>query len=309
MSEVVLVADRRRVINIVLPLVGLGIIIFYSFCGSSCSYVKGVFFGIDLTYLGLAYAVLLLVLTLLKQDRLHIAALSLGLGVEVNLVAFQVKNSIFCPYCLIFAGIVVLLFVLNFRRSRVLLSGIAVVLGFLFFLLFFKGAAIPVYAEEMLIPSFGQGEVQVRLYTDYFCVPCSRMEPRIEPLLRSLVKNKSITLTLIDTPVHALTPLYARYYLYILSEDKRFESSMHSRSLLFEAARSKIWDKDRLEEFLKKNNVKFRQIDPHPTFAALSALITEDRVRATPTCVIIRDGKKAVFSGENEITSALELLR
>ncbi len=302
-------ADRRRVINIVLPLVGLGVVIFYNFCGSSCSYVKGDFFGIDLKYLGLAYALTLLALTLLRQDLLHTAALSLGVGIEVNLVAFQVKNSVYCPYCLIFAGIVVLLFVLNFRRSRALLAGCAVVLGFLFFLLFFKGAAAPVYAEEVLLPSFGQGKVQVRLYTDYFCVPCSKMEPKIEPLLTGLVKKKSITLTLIDTPVHTLTPLYARYYLYILSQDKRLESTMRSRNLLFEAAKSKIEDKDRLEEFLKKNNVKFRQIDPRPTFAALSALITEDKVRATPTCVIIRDGKKAVFNGENEITGALELLR
>lgn len=301
--------DKRRIVNIVLPLVGLGVIVFYNFCGSSCSYIKGDFFGIDLKYLGVAYAVLLLVLTLLRKDLLHVAALSLGVGTEVNLVAFQVRNGVYCPYCLIFAGIIVLLFVINFRRSRALLAGCAVALGFLFFLLFFKGAAVPVYAEEMVFPSFGQGKVQVRLYTDYFCVPCSKMEPKIEPLLVSLVKKKSITLTLIDTPVHTLTPLYARYYLYILSQDRRIESTMRSRNLLFEAAKSKIEDKDRLEEFLKKNNVKFKPMDPRPTFAALSALITEDKVRSTPTCVIVRDGKKAVFSGETEITGALELLR
>jgi thiol:disulfide interchange protein DsbA len=303
------VADRRRIINIVLPLVGLGVIVFYNFCGSSCSYLKGDFFGIDLTYLGLAYAVLLVVLAVLGQDLLYVAALALGLGIEVNLVAFQVRTGVYCPYCLIFAGIIVLLFALNFRRSRALLSGIAVVIGFLFFLLFFKGAAVPVYAEEMLLPSFGEGKVQVRLYTDYFCDPCSRMEPKIEPLLTYLVKKKKITLTLIDTPVHTLTPLYARYYLYILSQDKRFESTMHSRGLLFRAAKGKVEDKERLEDFLKKNNIKFKQIDPRPTFAALSALITEDRVRATPTCVIIRDGRKAVFNGEKEITGALELLK
>ncbi len=301
--------DKRKIINIVLPLVGLGVIIFYNFCGSSCAYVKGDFFGIDLKYLGIIYAVLLLALTVLKRDVLHMAALSAGIGMEVNLVAFQVRNGVYCPYCLIFAGIVVLLFLFNFRRSRAILAGCAVVLGFLVFLLFFKGSATPAYAEEMVFPSFGKGKVQVRLYTDYFCVPCSRMEPKIEPLLQNLVKKKTITLTLIDTPVHTMTPLYARYYLYILSQDKRFEHTLQFRALLFDAARNKIEDKDKLEEFLKKNNVKFKQIDPRPTFAALSALIKEDSVRSTPTCVIIRDGKKSVFNGEAEITGALELLK
>ena len=51
--------------------------------------------------------------------------------------------------------------------------GIGVVLGFLLCFLFFKGAATPVYADEVLLPTFGKGRVQVRLYTDYFCGPCS----------------------------------------------------------------------------------------------------------------------------------------
>ena len=40
------------------------------------------------------------------------------------------------------------------------------------------------YGEEVL-PTFGQGEIQVILYTDYFCPPCRSMEPDVEPFLRT----------------------------------------------------------------------------------------------------------------------------
>jgi thiol:disulfide interchange protein DsbA len=271
--------------------------------------LKGGFFGIDLKYLGLAYPVLLLLLVFLKQDLPHLALLSLGVGMEINLVAFQVRNETYCPYCLIFAAILVFLFLFNSRRSRLPLMGIGVALGFLLCLLFFKGVASPVYADEVLLPTFGKGKVQVRLYTDYFCGPCSHMEPKIEPLLKDLVQRNVITLTFIDTPVHTPTPLYARYFLYIFNQDKRFDQILRSRAFLFGAARDKIGEKERLEDYLRAHEVKFKECDPGPTFAAFTALINEDKVKSTPTCVIINDGKKAAFSGEIQITNALELLK
>ena len=299
----------RKMVNIALPLAGLAVVVFYNFCGSTCTFLKGGFLGIDLKYLGLVYPVLLLVLVLLKQDLPHLALLSLGVGMEINLVAFQVRNETYCPYCLIFAAILVFLFLFNSRRSRLPLMGIGVALGFLLCLLFFKGAASPVYADEVLLPTFGKGKVQVRLYTDYFCGPCSHMEPKIEPLLKNLVHRNVITLTLIDTPVHTLTPLYARYFLYIFNQDRKFDQALRSRALLFEAAGGKIGEKERLEDYLRAHEVKFKECDPRPTFEALSALIKEDKVTSTPTCVIINDGKKAAFTGEVQITNALELLK
>lgn len=299
----------RKIVNIALPLAGLAVVVFYNFCGSTCTFLKGGFFGIDLKYLGLAYPVLLVLLVLLKQDLPYLALLSLGVGMEINLVAFQVRNETYCPYCLIFAAILVFLFLFNSRRSKLPLMGIGVALGFLLCLLFFKGVASPVYADEVLLPTFGKGKVQVRLYTDYFCGPCRHMEPKIEPLLKDLVQRDVITLTLVDTPVHTLTPLYARYFLYIFNQDKRFDQALRSRTFLFGAAGDKIGEKERLEDYLRAHGVKFKECDPQPTFAALSALITEDKVKSTPTCVIINDGKKAAFTGEAQITNALGLLK
>jgi thiol-disulfide isomerase/thioredoxin len=164
------------------------------------------------------------------------------------------------------------------------------------------------WAEGVEAPSFGKGKIQVRLYTDYFCGPCSRMEPKIEGLLSDLVKRDIISLTFVDTPVHRTTQLYAQYFLEIVGADRSLTNVLRSRAVLFDAAKNKIEKKEDLEEFLKKNGVKFVPTDPRPVFVALSALISEDDIKSTPTCVIVRDGKKGVFSGEKDIMKALEVL-
>jgi thiol:disulfide interchange protein DsbA len=134
------------------------------------------------------------------------------------------------------------------------------------------------------------------------------MEPKVESILADLVRRNIITLTFVDTPVHKTTTLYAKYFLYVCNSDRTLAGVLRSRTVLFEAAKNKIEDKEGLEEFLRKNNVRFREMDPRPVFAVLSALMSEDDIRSTPTCVIIRDGKKSVFAGEVDITKALELL-
>jgi len=187
-------------------------------------------------------------------------------------------------------------------RKRPLAAGALIVL------LFLAGVAAP-DAGGAGVPSFGKGKVQVRLYTDYFCGPCSRAEPKIEVLLADLVGRNAITLTLVDTPIHASTPLYAKYFLYMLNNDSRFANALHYRALLFEAAKNNIGNPEKLEEFLKSNNVGFTRSDLGPTLAALSSLITEDGVRSTPTCVIVRDGQKSTFVGDADIIKALEQLQ
>jgi len=159
------------------------------------------------------------------------------------------------------------------------------------------------------VPSFGKGKVLVRLYTDYFCGPCSRMEPKVEQTLLELVNKNLITLTLIDTPVHAGTPLYAKYFLFILNVKRDVDHALKSRAVLFEAASNKVENQEKLEEFLWNKNIKFKQSDPSATLATLSSSINEDSIKSTPTCVIIINGKKAVYTGETDITTALQALK
>jgi hypothetical protein len=164
-------------------------------------------------------------------------------------------------------------------------------------------------SDTTKLPTFGKGKVIVRLYTDYFCGPCSRMEPKVEQTLLDLIKKNSITLTFVDTPVHTGTPVYAKYFLYILNVRNNVDYAFKSRAALFEAAASKIEGQEKLEEFLNIKKINFRQSDPSATLAAISSLIAEDVIKSTPTCVIIRDGKKMPYIGEADITTALQALK
>ncbi len=86
-------------------------------------------------------------------------------------------------------------------------------------LVFMLGLACPdCPAGETVVPAFGEGKINVRLYTDYFCPPCKDMEPDIEPVLAELVREKIIRLTFVDTPFYRSSSLYARYFLYAMNE-------------------------------------------------------------------------------------------
>jgi len=137
----------KYLINILFLLIAIGLEVFYTVCSGSCSYLKGDIFGFDLSYVGIIFAVILIGLNLLKWDLLLLAFFSAAIGVEIVLVTFQVRKDVYCPYCLGFAAIMVLLFVLNFDFRRKILITVSIVLGFLLFALFFNGRITPSYAR------------------------------------------------------------------------------------------------------------------------------------------------------------------
>ncbi len=302
--------NKRFIANLLLPLVGIAIILYYTVCGQSCAYLKGGLLGINLTYLGLAFAGLLFVLTLLRQEALRLFLLSAGVGTEIYLVSFQVKQGVYCPYCLLFGLVLLILFVLNFRMSRKFLIAIAVVLGFLVFWLFFEGSTTPLLADDnFVMPTFGNGKVKVRIYTDYFCGPCAQLEPKLEGILANLIKKNIASVTFIDTPIHAPTPLYARYFLFILNDKHDFDYVLRMRALLFEAAKNNIIEKEKLEEYLARNQVKYKQLDTKPVFTALNKYLQEDGINSTPTVVIYEGQNKGTHKGAPEILKAFEGLK
>lgn len=164
------------------------------------------------------------------------------------------------------------------------------------------------YGEELL-PTFGQGAIQVILYTDYFCPPCRSMEPDAEPLLRDLMKTGKINLTFVDTPTNQLTSLYARYFIYALNANQEFEEVLKARNTLFEAAEKKIQDKAKLEEFLKEKDIDWKPVDVTPAFNFWNRYLKDDSIRSTPSCVVKKGEKKEVVVGSLEILKALENLK
>jgi protein-disulfide isomerase len=300
---------RLKAVTIVLALLAIGIEIYYSICEGVCSYLRGELFGIDLQYIGIAFMALIVLLSVMKQSLLLILALSAGVGVEVYLVGFQIFHNTYCPYCLAFGGILVVMFFLNIRKTEAKSVILCAAISLVLFALFFRGSATPAYASETVTPSFGSGKISVRLYTDYFCPPCRAMEPRIEPLLSELLKKNIINLTFVDTPIYKPSPLYARYFLYILNEKKDLETALHARSVLIGAAVENISDQVKLEEYLKNSGIKVKPFDPKPVFDILSNYLKNDKISSTPTCVVEQGGKTDKYTGGQDIVSALERLK
>ncbi|NWF51536.1 MAG: thioredoxin domain-containing protein [Nitrospirae bacterium] len=298
-------SSRKYWVNLIISLLGIGIIFLYYICGESCSYLRGSIFSIDLKYIGLLYIGLLIIFNLMRRSTILLILLSFGLGSEIYLLFFQIKNEIICYYCISFGAVILTLFLLNFDMSKKVFIGISLIFGFIFFSIFLKSSITPLYAEEVLIPSFGGGKTIVRLYTDYFCGPCSKLEPKLKPLIVDLIKNGKINITFVDTPIHTYSSLYARYFLYILNEKKEFEHAIKARDALFEAAKNNIKKKELIEDFLKKKNIKFRPFNVSPTFTILNGYFKEDKINATPTCVIF-NGERKSYTGYADIIKALQ---
>lgn len=165
------------------------------------------------------------------------------------------------------------------------------------------------HCAETVMPSFGEGKTSVRLYTDYFCPPCRQMEPDIEPLLKELIRDKIITLTLVDTPFYRYSSLYVRYFLYAINEKKDLEHALYVRRSLIEAAKKGLDSAQKLEAFLKEKKIAFKPFDPKPVFDSLSRHLKEDGIDATPSCVIESNGKTSKHNGAGNITDALAALR
>jgi hypothetical protein len=163
--------------------------------------------------------------------------------------------------------------------------------------------------EDPPFPSFGSGTIEVRLYSDYFCSPCRDMEPDLEPLLLDLVKNGTIHLTFIDVPASRHTVLYVRYFLSALGQKKDFDSALHTRRVLFEAARKRMVDKDQLVNLLTEKEIALKPVDVNPVFSLWNRYLQEDQIRSTPSCVIVHGDQKAAHVGSLEVIRALEILR
>lgn len=190
------------------------------------------------------------------------------------------------------------------KKSARLVFVVIAVFGFITVgSLFAQGPVAP-------FPTYGTGPIQVRLYTDYFCSPCRAMEPPLEPVLRDLLKRKVITLTLVDVPFHRYSPLSAQYFLYALKAKNGLEQALRVRNILFEAAAStQVTTREQLEEIFKSKGIPYTVFDHKPAFNRYNALITEDNIRSTPTCVIIRSIRKETFVGNQDILKAVKHLQ
>lgn len=163
----------RNIITIALSLIGIGLMAYYDYCDTTCSYLKGDIFGIDLKWVGIFYMSVVIAFAVLNQFSFVRALLAAGLGVEIHLYAFQVQNDVYCPFCLAFSALLILTFLINYElpsawwekhrrmwlyflgevsfpmfklyKLPLLLFGL---LGYLTILTTFSGSVTPVYGQE-----------------------------------------------------------------------------------------------------------------------------------------------------------------
>jgi thiol:disulfide interchange protein DsbA len=304
-------AKKKRFLTVILALAGIIVILAYHFCFGSCSYLKGSVLGVDLKYLGILYMIAIVILALTRQTLLCLFALAFGSGGEIFLIGYQVRSGVYCPYCLVFAAVVILTLIVNFERSRRWFTALTAGAGLIFFLLFFSGSTTLTYTAGPPLPAFGKGPVEVRVYTDYFCGPCLAEEAEVMALITELVEKNLIRVIFIDTPIHKETVLYAGYFLSALNakEGGDLRQAVTLRAALFEAAVEKIADKEGLELFLKKKGIALRPFDTAPVFKIFGNYLKEDRINATPSCVIVGPQGKQTLVGRDDTLKALRSLR
>ena len=82
------------------------------------------------------------------------------------------------------------------------------------------------------------------------------------------------------------------------------------RKILFEASTDKsVTTQERIEAIFKEKGIPYADFDVKPVFNRYNALLTEDKINTTPTCVIIKSGQKQTFVGGPDIINALKSLQ
>jgi hypothetical protein len=329
---------HRNVITTLLSLIGIGIMAYYDYCDSSCSYLKGDIWGIDLKWVGIAYMTAIIVFATFDQKSFVRALLAWGLGVEVHLYAFQVQHDVYCRFCLAFSVTLILSFIINYevpsawreKRSRMWLYFLGEadfpmfrinklplllfsILGYLYILFAMSGSVTPAYGMDSAgsIPSLGKGDYEITVFTDYFCPPCKRIDTKADFLLKELLDTNNVKIKFVDVPLSNATPMYVKYYLYAANSNPDTKNILHIRRMLFEAAQVKrIENENALVDFLKEYKISWKKMDEKSIFPLLSAAIKENNIQSTPSCVIKYSAKDIrKFVGEDEIWKGLNAFK
>jgi hypothetical protein len=328
----------KMIATILLALAGIGTMGFYVWCDTSCRYLQGDIWGIDMKYIGIGYMLAILALTIFRQTGYVRFLLAGGVGSEIYLFAYQVAKGVFCPFCLLFAAVVVIAFVVNHEKPMTVCSNplkkityafgdvemlpffkiriplLAIVfLAYLFILLTFSGSTTPAYAaEKPLVPSYGSGSYELIVFTDYFCHPCQVLESELDPALSEIFSRGGVKITFVDLPVHTQTRLFAKYFLYVSGVTHQFKDILSARKVLFTLAKDPaISDDASLAKALSAKGVTFApQHDLKEIYEGLNRIIKKHAITRTPTCVVkYSDSDIRTYSGANEIRSGLAMLR
>jgi uncharacterized membrane protein/protein-disulfide isomerase len=328
---------KKNFITIFLALAGIAVIGLYIHCDTGCRYLQGSIFGIDLKVIGVGYMLAIAILAAFRQSGYVRALLAGGIGAELYLIAFQVAQGVFCPFCMTFAVIVTLAFILNYEKPFTVGKGslkkfayafgdvelfplrgvripllLFVFVGYLFVILTFSGSTTPAFAaEQSLVPSYGSGSYELIVFTDYFCPPCQGLEAEMDPALNEILSKGGVKVTFADVPLHKETPLFVKFFLYIAKPTQNYKKILNARKVLFTLAKDKsITDDESLSKALAAQGIVFKPHDVQDIYPQLNELFQKYKVHLTPSCVVkYSDTDIRTYTGVPEVKNGLALLK
>jgi hypothetical protein len=331
------IKKHRNAMTMGLALAGIALMAFYAVCDTSCAYLRGDVWGIDLKWIGTAYMLAIIGFAALKQASFVRALLAAGIGVEAYLIAFQFREDVFCPFCLAFAAMVLAAFMLNYDistrikgswRDKLLYACgdvalppavhikiptlLFAVMGYLFMSLAFSGSATPAYGQDKAaVPSWGSGRYELLVFTDYFCHPCQALEAKLEPALEELLSKRGVKVTFIDLPIYKQTPLYNKYFLYAAHRGSDYKTILHARRVLFNLAKTlAAADDAALAKAFVTEGVAFKPFDAKSVQGSFNGIIKKYKVDSTPTCIIKYSAQDIrTYRGPQEIMEGIVTLQ
>jgi glutaredoxin len=323
----------------------LSVLSFFGWCTlEGCTLLHGFkVYGIDVSLWGVAYFSLLLLLVFLIRfrwaDLLRTLMVAAGLGVEAVLIYVQWAMDNYCAVCLVIAGIVLavavfeLVYLLSGRtggsrlhrrnlfRAAAFLVGIAagvitaqpVISGLHLDRLAELKESRAVYDE---LSGIGKknGWPMIRVYSDYFCPYCQKVEPTVNQVLRDNLDQSRIIFC--DLPIHGkASKMYISYFMAAQLADNEQKEILRSREILFELAEQKVLNAELLDKKLSEAGIALEEdFDKiSDTYEKCIALSYKDDVKATPTIVLeSRFGDTKVLRGKQlkeNFTQSIEELR
>lgn len=300
-------------------------------CSGSCEEAHNYrFFGFYFEPFGLGYFAAGFIGFFYSRTRplfFHLLGLLLasGLGAEIVFVSIQ-KFVIghWCPVCLSIAGSIAvgsIIYLIEYvgsikeqtiwqnkgivmKNTLFGLSSLSIMLMTLFFA--FLGVAKPEDVDALDTPVFGNRDSQVEVYifTDWFCPACRKIEPKLDSMYPAIMQKAGIIF--VDRAIHPETKNYIPYNLALMVRNKK-EYFLIRRALQKLADQTKKPTPAQVQAAVESLGVTYQPLDYADIDSGLKffdGLAKTFNVDSTPTVVVANrttlNAKKLV--GGNQIT-------
>jgi hypothetical protein len=300
----------------IFPALALITIIIGQICKTNCAFLHGDILGFDLETFGIIFYSMLFLSALFYKIiyprdwimKAIAAIVAMGVGAEFVFIKFQVQNNTYCPKCLISGFFFLTMFFLVARFLKKWVVILLILCGAVFTSFFFNGSIVPSYAKEAQYPGFGndKSQIEIIVYSDYLCPACRKADEKINNTLRKL-KNVA-KIRFVDVPIHAGSLDYSEVFLYAWFESgNNLETAIKVREILFQAAAAKTNQNGTLN-ILKSKGVPYKvdKEDAREIFRNYyNPLMNGDKIKSTPSVVIVKDKNRKTYTGGLDILKAL----